>query len=142
MNTNQGKNVVAIALGVIVIAIGMSMLLGNVFGLGLLLHWRALVAIFGILSAVVIIALGIFVIVRAQKISSGKVSEKRLFRSVSKKAIGGVCAGIAEYLNLDPIIIRVIAIILGLTSAYVSVPLYLILWAVVPPDTRKYNTWV
>jgi len=142
MNTNQGKSVFAIALGVVIIMIGLSMLLGNVFGLGLLLHWRAFVTIFGVLSAVIIITLGIIVIVRAQRISSGRVSEKRLFRSVSKKAIGGVCAGIADYFNLDPVIIRVIAIILGFTSAFVSVPLYFILWAVVPPDTRNFNTWV
>jgi len=142
MNINQGKSVVAVVIGVVVVMVGFSFLLGNVFGLGLLLHWRALVTIFGILSAVIIITLGVVVIVLAQKKSKDHVSEKRLFRSVSKKAIGGVCAGIADYVRIDPVIIRIIAIVLGFTCSYLIVPLYLVFWAVIPPDTRNSNTWV
>ena len=142
MNTNLGKNVILIAIGVIVILIGLSMLLGNVFGFGLVFYWRAFVTIFSVLSSVIIITLGIILIVRAQQKAKDLVIEKRLYRSVSKKAIGGVCTGIADYFNLDPVIIRIIAIVLGFTSAYIIVPVYLILWAVVPPDTRKSNTWV
>jgi len=142
MNTNLGKNVILIAIGVIVILIGLSMLLGNVFGFGLIFYWRAFVTIFSVLSSVIIITLGIIIIVRAQQKAKDLVIEKRLYRSVSKKVIGGVCAGIADYFNLDPVIVRIIAIVLGFTSAFVIVPLYLIFWAVVPPDTRKSNTWV
>ena len=33
---------------------------------------------------------------------------KKLYRSKSNRMIAGVCAGVAEYLNIDPTVIRVI----------------------------------
>lgn len=37
---------------------------------------------------------------------------KRLYRSRDHRFIAGVCGGIAEYLNLDPTLIRILAVIL------------------------------
>ena len=37
---------------------------------------------------------------------------KRLRRSQSNRIIAGVCGGIGEYLNVDPVIIRILAIII------------------------------
>jgi len=37
---------------------------------------------------------------------------KRLYRSRSNRWIAGVCGGIGEYLNIDPIIIRILAIVI------------------------------
>lgn len=56
---------------------------------------------------------------------------KRLMRSSRDKKIGGVCAGLAEYFDLDPTIVRVVwllAILFGGTGLLV----YLILWIVLP----------
>ena len=36
---------------------------------------------------------------------------KQLYRSRSNKVIAGVCGGIGEYFNIDPVIIRVIALV-------------------------------
>ena len=33
---------------------------------------------------------------------------KKLYRSTSNRMIAGVCAGVAEYLNIDPTVVRVI----------------------------------
>ena len=33
---------------------------------------------------------------------------KKLYRSKSNRMVAGVCAGVAEYLNIDPTVIRVI----------------------------------
>lgn len=58
---------------------------------------------------------------------------KRLYRSTTDKKIAGVCGGIAEYFDVDPVIIRVIALILffaGLSGLIA----YIILWIVVPID--------
>ena len=44
--------------------------------------------------------------------ASGPTYQKRLYRDEQNKVLGGVCAGIANYLNLDPIIIRVLWILL------------------------------
>ena len=33
---------------------------------------------------------------------------KKMYRSKSNRMIAGVCAGVAEYLNIDPTVVRVI----------------------------------
>ena len=58
------------------------------------------------------------------------MAEKKLTRS-NNKMIGGVCAGIADYLGLDPTIVR-IAWILSVFFAGFGILLYLILWIVMP----------
>lgn len=40
--------------------------------------------------------------------------EKRLTKSSTDKKIAGVCGGIAEYANIDPTIVRLIWVFLGL----------------------------
>ena len=42
--------------------------------------------------------------------------EKKLYRSTQNKMIAGVCSGLAEYINIDPTIIRVIWALVGLTG--------------------------
>ena len=37
---------------------------------------------------------------------------RRLYRSRRNRIIAGVCGGIGEYLNIDPTIIRILAIII------------------------------
>jgi len=46
--------------------------------------------------------------------------------------IGGVCGGIAEYFGIDPVLVRIIAVILLLPGGLPGLLPYLILWAVVP----------
>jgi len=59
--------------------------------------------------------------------------QKKLYRTRGKdRMIAGVCGGIAEYLDADPTIIRLIAVLLlvfGFGSAFIA---YLIMWLVVP----------
>ena len=58
---------------------------------------------------------------------------KRLFRS-NDRMLGGVCAGIAEYLGLDPTMVRIAYVILSVASvAFPGILVYLILWIVIPP---------
>ncbi|QHN42647.1 PspC domain-containing protein [Candidatus Mycosynbacter amalyticus] len=57
---------------------------------------------------------------------------KRLYRSAQDRKIAGVCAGIAEYFNIDPTIIRVIAVLLLLPGGLPGFLPYIILWIVVP----------
>lgn len=56
---------------------------------------------------------------------------KRLYRSRTNVMIGGVCAGLAEYFNMDPTIMRLIFVLLALLGGH-GVLLYLIMWLVVP----------
>ncbi len=58
---------------------------------------------------------------------------RKLYRSTKDQRIAGVCSGLAEYLDTDVSIIRIIflfAILLGGTAGL----LYLIMWLVVPVE--------
>ncbi len=60
---------------------------------------------------------------------------KRLYRSGTDKVLGGVCGGIAEYFNVDPVIIRLLwagAILLWGTGLF----LYILAWIVIPRNPR------
>lgn len=57
---------------------------------------------------------------------------KRLFRSTDRM-LGGVCAGMAEYLGLDPTLVRIGYLILSVVSAaFPGMLVYLLLWIIVP----------
>ena len=57
---------------------------------------------------------------------------RRLFRS-SDRMLGGVCAGLAEYFNLDPALVRIAYVLLTFLTAFSGGVVYLILWIVIPP---------
>lgn len=56
---------------------------------------------------------------------------KRLYRSKTDRMIGGVCGGLAEYFNVDPVIVRLL-FLLGLICVGGTFVAYLIMWIVVP----------
>ena len=56
--------------------------------------------------------------------------KKRLTRS-DDKMIGGVCAGLAEYLDIDPTIVRIVWVLLVLFAGF-GILLYVILWLIMP----------
>jgi phage shock protein C len=56
---------------------------------------------------------------------------KRLYRSRKDKMIAGVCGGIGEYFNIDPVIIRVIAIVLTLWGGS-GIIAYIIAMIIIP----------
>ena len=43
--------------------------------------------------------------------------QKKLYRVNEGKVIAGVCGGIAEYLNIDPTVVRLIWALIGLSGA-------------------------
>jgi phage shock protein C len=57
---------------------------------------------------------------------------KKLYRSPNR-ILAGVCGGIAEYLNIDPTVVRVLYIVLSFFSAaFPGLLLYLILLIFIP----------
>lgn len=63
---------------------------------------------------------------------------KQLTRSSSDKVIGGVCAGLAEYFNIDVTLVRALFVILALSGG-TALPLYIVLWLVMPEDEEDHN---
>ena len=57
---------------------------------------------------------------------------KRLYRDSENRVFGGVCSGLSSYLNVDPVIIRIIFIVLAFPGVGILGIIYLILWIVVP----------
>ncbi|MCL2718951.1 MAG: PspC domain-containing protein [Lachnospiraceae bacterium] len=57
---------------------------------------------------------------------------KRLFRSRTNRTICGVCGGIGEYLGIDPVIIRILWVILGFASAGMGIIAYFIIALIMP----------
>ncbi len=56
---------------------------------------------------------------------------KKLYRSRSRM-IGGVCGGLAEYFNIDPTLVRVIAALLFFTPLVPAIICYLVAWMIIP----------
>lgn len=61
---------------------------------------------------------------------------ERLYRSRSKKVLGGVAGGLGEYLNIDPVLMRVLFVIITLING-LGILLYIILWIVVQEEPYK-----
>lgn len=59
---------------------------------------------------------------------------KRLYRSRKDKIIGGVCAGIGHYFDIDPVIVRIITIVLFFWGGS-GIIAYIIAWIVIPQET-------
>jgi phage shock protein PspC (stress-responsive transcriptional regulator) len=63
--------------------------------------------------------------------SSGNPNYRRLYRDTGQRILGGVCSGIANYFNIDPVIIRVLFVLLAFFAA--GGLIYIILWIVLTP---------
>ncbi len=57
---------------------------------------------------------------------------EKLRRSRSDKLIGGVCGGIGEYFNVDPIIVRLVFIFFMFLSVTATSIIYVVLWIALP----------
>ena len=65
--------------------------------------------------------------------------EPKKLRRSANKMLAGVCAGIAEYLNLDPTVVRVAYVVISiLSAAFPGVLLYLILMLLMP-NSEDYS---
>jgi phage shock protein C len=62
-------------------------------------------------------------------------TQKRLHRSTQNTMVAGVAAGLAEYFNVDPALVRLLFVVLALTGGH-GLLLYLILWAILPVEER------
>ena len=57
---------------------------------------------------------------------------RRLYKSETDRVIGGVAGGVAEYLDVDPSIVRVVWAVLAIITGGLFFVLYIVMWIVVP----------
>ena len=66
-------------------------------------------------------------------------TKKRLYRSRTERQFAGVCGGIADYLAIDPTIVRILWVILSVAGGP-GIVLYVIMAAVVPEEPEFVQT--
>jgi phage shock protein C len=72
---------------------------------------------------------------------NGETKPRRLTRSNREKMIAGVCGGIAEYLEMDPTLVRVLYVLVSiLSAAFPGIIAYIILMFLMPPPPAEQVT--
>jgi phage shock protein PspC (stress-responsive transcriptional regulator) len=68
------------------------------------------------------------------------MTDKKLYRIPSKGMIGGVCAGLGDYFDIDPTSIRLVFVLLFF-AGFSGGLIYLIMWLIVPikPADQTYS---
>ena len=67
---------------------------------------------------------------------SSSAKHKRLYRDENNKFLGGVCSGLANYLNIDTVFVRIFFLVLFFSFGFGLIP-YFILWILVPSSATK-----
>lgn len=66
------------------------------------------------------------------------MENQKLYRSVKQRMLGGVAGGLAEYFDIDPVIVRLVFVLVAIAGGG-GVLVYVILWIVLPENTaQKY----
>ena len=99
------------------------------------LLWVLIIIIFSIIGAIIylIISSG-----KNENILTNTIEEskgKRLYRSRKDSIIGGVCGGIGNYFNIDPVFIRLIFVLLFLLRGS-GILIYIVAWIIIPLEPR------
>jgi phage shock protein C len=66
-------------------------------------------------------------------INNGKV----LVRKVDNRIVAGVCAGVADYLDVDVNLVRLVVGLITLITVGLGVLGYLVAWAIIPEEGQK-----
>ncbi|MDP2209575.1 MAG: PspC domain-containing protein [Bacteroidota bacterium] len=141
--------------GIILIFIGALLLLSNMellpyfhwFEFWDIFSWKAIVSVIIIIIGVMLV-LNFFrtpekpltqpstePVIESQQ-ETPRPASKILRRSIENKKIAGVCGGLAEYLDIDPTIVRLIFVLLTLSSFGLGILLYVVL-AIAMPQEKK-----
>lgn len=60
--------------------------------------------------------------------------DKLLRRSMSDKMLAGVCSGLGNYLEIDPVVIRLVWSLATLFSMGTGILVYIVAWIVIPEE--------
>jgi phage shock protein PspC (stress-responsive transcriptional regulator) len=90
--------------------------------------------LFGGLGAIAYLMLWILVPLRAGGHAAAR-ADRRLQLSARERMIGGVCGGLGEYFELDPVLFRAAFLVLAFLGG-LGILLYVILWLLIPGAGR------
>jgi len=106
-------------------------MLGNIYKY-MLLEFASILAILALIDIILVMPK---IKATSNKVSIKEEKPRKLLRSETDRMIAGVAGGIGEYFMVDPIIIRIIFIVLACQGA--GVILYLILWLIIPSEKNS-----
>lgn len=134
--TDRNRNDLGLIAGVVILLVGVAALAQNlgVVPPVLIEAWRIVWRAAGPLAIVV---LGVFVIVLATRPGGMPSVDRgaRLYRSRHDRYVAGVCGGIAEYLHVDPTLVRLAYVLLSLgTGLWSGLLIYIALAVIVPQE--------
>jgi len=64
---------------------------------------------------------------------------RQLHRSTTNRMIAGVCAGIGDYINVDPTVVRLMAVLLFFLTGGGMIVAYLVMALIIPEETTRQN---
>ncbi|MCO6450309.1 MAG: PspC domain-containing protein [Caldilineales bacterium] len=64
-------------------------------------------------------------------------SYRKLYRHPADKRLGGVCGGLGEYFNIDPVLLRLAMVLLTIFTGGIAILGYGILWILLPEGTQQ-----
>jgi phage shock protein PspC (stress-responsive transcriptional regulator) len=67
--------------------------------------------------------------------------QKRLYRSREDRMLAGVAGGMAEYLGIDPTIVRLLWVLAFLPGGVPGFLLYGLCWLIIPNDRSAATSW-
>ncbi|MDI3526301.1 MAG: phage shock protein [Tenuifilum sp.] len=68
-------------------------------------------------------------------LNTSSVSQKaypKLYRDLEERVLGGICSGMGHYWKVDPVLFRLVFVLLALWGG-IGILIYLVLWIVIPP---------
>ena len=66
---------------------------------------------------------------------------KRLYRSRDDRMVAGVAGGMAEYLGIDPTIVRILWVLAFLPGGVPGFLLYGLCWLIIPNERSAATSW-
>jgi len=97
------------------------------------LFWIIIILIFNILGALLYF---IFSKLRGETVVKTKSFKgKKLLRSKNNRVIAGVCGGIGNYFDIDPVVIRLLWVVLTIfTGLFMGILAYIFAWIIIPEE--------
>jgi phage shock protein PspC (stress-responsive transcriptional regulator) len=65
--------------------------------------------------------------------------QKKMERPRSGRMLAGVCAAIANYVNMDVAVVRIIYVLLTIFTAFCGVIVYFIMMLLIPEEKNQFN---
>lgn len=68
------------------------------------------------------------------------LKKRRIKRSINQRLIAGICGGISKYFHIDPVLVRLTAVVIDALTGFIPIIiLYLLLIWIIPLDTDELS---